>query len=210
MGFQYTEVNLLTKEVAVLIDNMYVQHVASAFGFGVDYPLDIKKFSLSLLEKDEELYEIYVFDSLPFLPKKPTAGENERHEKKYKYLDGLKYLDRVKVEEGYVKPKKWICKECNTEYVVPVQKAVDVKLSVRLITLAWSNNIEIIALVAGDGDFKPAVNALEDSRTVVRLYYAKVGNTGVSKKLMQACNEGRELKPENFNFRYTKQETIVK
>ena len=116
----------------------------------------------------------------------------------------------MKVEEGYVKPKRWKCKECNTKYIVPVQKAADVKLSVRLITLPWFNNIEIIALVAGDGDFKPAVNALEDSRTIVRLYYAKVGNTGVSKKLMQACNEGRELKPENFKFRYTKQETIGK
>ena len=194
--------------VAILIDNMYLQHVASTLG--IDYPLDIQKFSLSLLEKDEELYEIYVFDSLPFLSEKPTAKEKLRHEKKYKYLDGLKYLDRVRVEEGYVKPKKWTCKECNTEYIVPVQKAVDVKLSVRLLTLAWSNNLDIIILVAGDGDFRPAVNALDDCKVIVRLYYAKVGSTGVSKKLMKACNENRELKIDNFKFRYTKQENIGK
>jgi len=80
-------------------------------------------------------------------------------------------------------------------------KEVDVNLSVRLITLAWSNTVDIIALVADDGDFRPAVNALEDNKTSEILYYAKVGKTGVSKKLMKACNERRGLKIEDFKSR---------
>lgn len=70
--------------------------------------------------------------------------------------------------------------------------------------------MDIIILVAGDGDFRPAVNALDDRKVIVRLYYAKVGSAGVNKKLMKACNENRELKTDNFKFRYTKQENIGK
>jgi len=94
---------------AVLIDNMYLQHVALAYGLG---DLDVRLFSLSLLEKDEELFRTYVFDALPYLPPNPSPEQVQRRDNKYQYLDCLKYLDRVTVELGYVKPKSTICREC--------------------------------------------------------------------------------------------------
>ena len=181
---------------------MYLQHICNAFG--VD-KINIPRFSQLLLENDEKLFRTYVFDALPYLPKEnATPEQQERRDRKYRYLDMLKYTDRVTVEEGYVKPKRWFCRECKRESIVPIQKAVDVKLSVRLVQLAWSDNVDIIALVAGDGDFLPAVDAVSDTNAIVRLFYAEVANIGVNKKLVKACPETRILNSENINScRYT-------
>lgn len=182
---------------AVLIDGMYLQHICNAFGID---KINIPSFSQSLLENDEKLFRTYVFDALPYLPKENvTPEQQERRDNKYRYLDMLKYEERVTVEEGYVKPKKWFCRECKTEFIVPIQKAVDVKLSVRLVQLAWSGNVDIIALVAGDGDFVPAVDAVSTSNAIVRLFYAEVADIGVNKRLVRACPETRILSGEDLN-----------
>ena len=190
------------KSVAVLIDNMYLENLGKAYGVP---KIDIEKFGNHLLEKDEERHRTYVFDALPYVAQEKDDLTEEqrlrideqkiRRNEKYRYLDRLKYLDRVAVEYGEVRAKSTTCYRCNRSFNVPIQKLVDVKLSVRLVSLAWSDKVDKIILVTGDYDILPAVESAEDSQTTIRLVYGEVpeSNIGTSHQLIKKCHEKRKL-----------------
>ena len=133
------------KTAVVLIDNMYLQNAADAFNVK---KVDIPKFSRHVLENSEELFRTYVFDALPYLPENPTEDQQKRRKKKEGYFNRLKFEERVIVEEGYVKGKDVKCRKCNKWFKIPIQKAVDVKISVKLVEFALSKSVDIIVLVS--------------------------------------------------------------
>jgi uncharacterized LabA/DUF88 family protein len=183
---------------AILIDNMYLQHCTDFFQTG---RLDPQKFPHMLLHSNEEHHMTYVFDALPFAPREnATERQLELRTQKKSYLDALEYYERIKVELGYVRPKFTKCYKCNTDFFVPVQKLVDVKLSVRLVSLAWSEVVGKIILVSGDGDLIPAVQAVDGSHAIVRLEYVDEADSNIrtSKGLIRACPEKHKLTKDDF------------
>lgn len=224
-------VNPNVANAAILVDNMYLEHVARAFGV---IKINMTKLPEVLLEEDENHFRTFVFDALPYVPDEidiakaqddlpcprcntintlgtkfctkcklsldPKAAYIERKNKKKQYLDKLQYLERIAVELGYVRPKRHKCRECNKEFVIPIQKLVDVKLSVRLVSLAWSDIVGTIVLVTGDGDILPAVNAVKDTGTTVRLAYAELENVFTSKSLIRACPEKKILTEQDLSY----------
>jgi len=185
---------------AILIDNMYVQHCAEYFQVG---RLDPRKYPTMLLHSNEEHYMTYIFDALPFVPKEnPTERQLQLRANKKSYLDALEYYERIKVELGYVRPKFTTCFNCKNSFYVPVQKLVDVKLSVRLVSLAWSGVVKRIVLLSGDGDLIPAVQAVDGSEAIVRLEYVDVheegSNVSTAKGLIKACPEKHSLTKDDF------------
>jgi len=183
---------------AILIDNMFVQHCADFFGVG---RLDPRKFPTMLLRPMENHYMTYIFDALPFVPREnATQRQVNLRSAKKTYLDALQYYERIKVELGYVRPKRTTCHNCNSEFYVPVQKLVDVKISVRLVSLAWAEIVKKIVLVTGDGDLIPAVEAVEPSGCIVRLEYVdELGaHVRTSKGLIKACHEKHKLQKKDF------------
>lgn len=186
----------MSVSTAILIDNMYVQHCADFFGVG---RLDPCKFPGMLLRENERHHMTYIFDALPFVPREnPTARQLELRRGKKAYLDALQYYERIKVELGYVRPKRTRCHNCKTEFYVPVQKLVDVKISVRLTSLAWSKIVQKIVLVSGDGDLIPAIQAAGPSGTIVRLEYVDEAGVRTSKGLIKICPEKHRLLREDF------------
>jgi len=177
---------------AILIDNMYIQNAANVFGLG---RLDPRKYPKALLRTPpEEHYHTFIFDALPYAPRyNATQEQIDRRNKKRAYLEALKYCERVSVELGDVRPKHTQCPHCNSEFFVPVQKLVDVRISVRLVYLAWSEIVKTIVLVAGDKDLLPAVQAVEPTGTTVRLAYIEEKNVQTSKALIRACSEKQKL-----------------
>lgn len=183
---------------AILIDNMYVQHCTNFFQTGT---LDPRKYPEMLLHANEEHHMTYVFDALPFVPKEnATERQLELRRKKKTFLDALEYYERIKVELGYVRPKFTKCFNCQTNFYVPVQKLVDVKLSVRLVSLAWSGVVKKIVLISGDGDLIPAVEAIDGSGAIVRLEYVDEVDAGIqtAKGLIKACPEKHKLTKDDF------------
>lgn len=186
--------------VAILVDNMYLQELARAYSVP---KIDLLKFSENLLEKDEKRYRTYVFDALPYVPENgATQDQIDRKDGKRRYLDRLMYMDRMSVELGEVRPKPTNCRACGATFSVPVQKLVDVKLSVKLASLAWSKNVDKIILVTGDKDILPAVKESEDSGTVIRLVYGEVPehNVFTSKTLIKECHEKRKLERQDLEY----------
>lgn len=119
----------------------------------------------------------YVFDALP--------ADGSKREAKQKFLDRLKYLESFQVELGYVKSEKKTCPKCGCAIEFQRQKKVDILLATRLLERA--EKVQKIILVAGDGDFTPAVEVAKQKAKVL-LAYGEQGNTGAATQLKQACD----------------------
>jgi len=175
---------------AILVDSMYLQHVAKEYGIE---QIDIRRLPKVLLREAEEHYMTYYFDALPYVSPSKTPDEMERHSKKKGFITAMQYAERIRVELGDVRPKWAKCPKCGTQFYVPVQKLVDVKISVRLVSLACSEKIKKIILVAGDKDLLPAVEVARDAGTIIRLAYAEIGHAQTSRDLIKACSEKHKL-----------------
>lgn len=185
---------------AILIDNMYLQNASMVFGIG---QLDPRKFPKALLrtQPPEEHFRTFIFDALPYVPDTgATPLQLENRDKKHGFLEAIQYYERIAVEYGDVRPKHTHCPRCNTDFITPVQKLVDVKISVRLVSLAWSGVVRKIVLLAGDKDLLPAVDAIKDSNTTVRLAYVEEQNVQTSKELIRACPEKHKLLKSDLAF----------
>jgi len=175
---------------------MYLQNLKNEYGLG---SLNPSLFPLVLLRPGEEHYMTYIFDAEPYVPKTgATEAQLEQRRKKREYFDAVQQYERMKVELGYVVPKPGRCPRCGEAFSVPVQKQVDVKISVRLMSLAWERIVEKIVLLCGDGDVLPAVRAIEPTGTIVRLVYGRVGRMWASRALIRECPEKMELTKEIF------------
>lgn len=176
---------------AILVDNMYLQHVGDEFGIG---EVDITLLPSQLLKAGEEHHRTYIFDALPFVPfNDPLPEEIERKDKKHRYLQALEYKERITVERGRVQPRPIRCRSCGAQLLIPVQKLVDVKIATRLVQLAFSQIVDVIVLVAGDADLLPAVEAIENSRCTLRLAYANYGGVKTALPLIRKCQEKKVL-----------------
>lgn len=128
----------------------------------------------------------YIFDALPFVPRENASErQKELRNGKKAYLEALDYYERIRVELGYVKPKLSTCHDCGKRFYVPVQKLVDVRISVRLMMLAWEKIVNKIVLVSGDSDLIPAVESARPSGTIVRLEYFDADKVRTSKGLIR-------------------------
>lgn len=189
--------DLLVK-VAILVDGMYLQHACDEFGTG---RIDPTKLPKVLLRDGEAHYRTYLFDALPYVPDSGATSEQiERRNAKKTYFDALQYKEGITVEQGVVRPKRTTCFKCRSEFYVPVQKLVDVRMSVRLVSLAWSRIVDKIVLLTGDGDLLPAVEAVEPSGTTVRIAYCSEGNVQTSRALIRKCPEKQQLKGSDLSF----------
>lgn len=180
----------LSIPTAILVDSMYFQNAGQAFGIT---QLEPRKYAKALLRPNEELFKTIIFDALPYLPPNPTPRQNEQVKNKSDYFEALQYNDRIAIDLGEVRPKRVTCPNCKKDFFVPVQKLVDVKISVTLVSLAWSGIVKKIVLVAGDADLLPAVRDVAFSGAIVRLAYVEEGNVQTSKDLIKECPEKHKL-----------------
>ncbi len=178
---------------AILVDNMYLLNAAQVFG--VDQ-LDPRKYPEVFLrpQPPEEHYRTFIFDALPYVPERGASPRQiDQYRRKQAYLKAIEYYERIAVELGEVRPKHTHCFRCGSNFYVAVQKLVDVKISVRLVSLAWSGVVRKIVLVSGDSDLLPAVEAVKDSPTTVRLAYVEEQDVQTSQALIRACPEKQKL-----------------
>jgi uncharacterized LabA/DUF88 family protein len=172
---------------------MYLLNAAKVFGVEQTDP---RKYPEVFLrdQPPEEHYRTFIFDALPFVPERgANRWQIEQYRRKLAYLKAIEYYERIAVELGEVRPKHTHCFRCGANFNVAVQKLVDVKISVRLVSLAWSGVVRKIVLVSGDSDLLPAVEAVKDSPTTVRLAYVEEQDVQTSQALIRACPEKQKL-----------------
>lgn len=171
-------------KVAVFIDgsNFYF---AVKDGVGIQGPIDVEKLSHKLVGK-RELVRIYYYNAPP-----PPQEDPEIRKAQQAFRDRLGYIDYLQRRDGRLVERyfKFKCPDCKTitEYKRHLQKGVDTRLAVDLVTLAVRKYYDVGILISGDGDFTEAVNFVKE-HTHKRIENAFVMWYGWDRELREAAD----------------------
>jgi uncharacterized LabA/DUF88 family protein len=164
--------------IAIFIDGAYFQHVlreefASA-------QIDFRRLALAMAG-GREILRTYYYDCLPYQSASPTPDERDRFGKKQRFFAALEHLPRFQVRQGRLE-----CRGRN-QNGVPIfeQKRVDILLGVDLALLAAKHQISDAAVLAGDSDFLPAIDAAKAEGVVLHLFHGQYPHHD----LLTACDE---------------------
>ena len=141
----------------------------------------------------DELLRAYYYHCLPYQSRPPTAAEKERHEAKQSFFTVLRNIPRFEVRLGKLAYRG------TTADGKPIfqQKRVDLMLGMDMALLASKNHITKMALLSGDSDFAPAIEAVKREGVLTTLWHgSKAERTRPSRELLQECDEQRELTGE--------------
>jgi uncharacterized LabA/DUF88 family protein len=175
----------------VLIDNGYIAAILrDEFA---STRLDYLKLSNCVCDGYQRL-RTYVYDCMPYQNNPPTEIQKSLYSSKQKFFDALRKLPAFELRFGKQRPRGGGF----------VQKGVDVWLSVDLVRLSAKGQVQKIFLIAGDGDYVPAVQTAKDDGVMVKLYHSgkfqMIGGHQMPKfsnELWQICDE-REVINQAF------------
>jgi len=139
-----------------------------------DVSVDFQKLAMELCGKDRHLIRTYYYNA-PL----DMSHDKEKYKKQQQFFDTLRKMPNFKVI--LVRMQKRILNG-KPYYVV---KGDDIHIAVDMVMLAQNNSYDTAILVSGDGDFMPAVEAVQSFGKHVENAYFK---TGHSWHLRQACD----------------------
>lgn len=190
------------KVTAILIDGAWLYNALretikpSSLTISADL---IHKNALAMLGKDEDLFRIFYYDSMPFEGKEANpinkqvtdyANTNSCKNRK-RFFQELGEKDLVALRRGQAKPRGWFLTEeyfrrlmCGTGPMSAptgsdvrlemVQKGVDMRIGIDVATLSIKRLVQRIILVSGDMDMIPAIKLAR--REGVQVVIVQVGN----------------------------------
>jgi len=187
------------ERVCIFIDGSNFYHLLkSSFG---DVRIDFGKLA-AMLVGERKLVRIYYYN----VPVDPEE-DPERYRRQQHFFAQLNRTDYLEVRLGRL-VKRWrkrcpkcssdsafVCNGCGTPLpaVFKVEKGVDVRLAVNMLSLAAKNIYDTAILISGDGDFKDAVQAVKDlGKNVEGVFLPK----GAADALKKAVDKRIELNRE--------------
>lgn len=160
--------------LAIHIDGGYVSSVAKSAGVWVDFDLLSAKVANTIRETTEEpldLIRTYYYDCLPYQGASPTAEEEERRQRKSRFFNGLRGLPNYALRQGRLK-FQGIDQQGQPIFQ---QKRVDLMMGLDIARLAAKGQVTHTALLSGDSDLIPAVEAAQQEAVVVWLVHDAQG-----------------------------------
>jgi uncharacterized LabA/DUF88 family protein len=118
-----------------------------------------------------DILRVYYYDCLPYQSKPPTPEEQEMVSKKQQFLYKLNRLPKFEVREGRLEYRG----RTNAGILIFEQKRVDIMLGVDLTRLALKRAISYAAILSGDSDYIPAIQAAKDEGVLIRLIHGPAG-----------------------------------
>ncbi|MFP4171264.1 MAG: NYN domain-containing protein [Methanomassiliicoccales archaeon] len=161
-------------KAAVFIDNGYFSKVLKQ-----DFDqarISYETFS-DIICRGCSRFRTYVYDCPPYQSSSPTEEERERKSRADRFYHTLESLPRFMVRLGRLR-------KVGRGFE---QKGVDVLLSVDLVKLSSTRQINRAILVTGDSDFVPAIDAAKETGVLVEVCYSP--NHHVSRHLLQSCDD---------------------
>jgi uncharacterized LabA/DUF88 family protein len=186
------ESQMKTKErVAVFIDggNLY-----SGVKEGLHLQKSVKVEMLAKkLAADRLLVRIYYYTtSSP----RPDSAKGKAHQK---FLDKLGWIDHLQVRLGRLVPREiqFDCQNCGERQTFRshLQKGVDTRIVVDMVTMAVGDSYDTAVLVSGDSDLAEAVNFIRE-HTNKQVENACVPGKGWAKTLREAADKRISLTKE--------------
>ncbi len=175
---------------AVYIDGGYIDKVL--FHQHQNARIDYGKLARKMVGENE-LLRAYYYHCLPYQGNPPTEEESSRYASKHRFVTALKHLPRFEVRLGQLAYRG------RTDQGEPIfiQKRVDIMLGVDMALLAGKGKIDSAAILAGDSDFIPAIEAVKREGVIVTLWHGGFSpTTRPSRELVEICDERRELTPD--------------
>ncbi len=162
------------ERVIIFIDGSNLYHITKDRLKGQDCYFDFQEFT-EYISKGSELIEIYYYTAP--LDRKLNK---EAYTKQQRFFDNLRKMPKFNLILCRMQKKK-----INGKIIYQV-KEDDIHLAVDMVKLAYKNKYENAILVSSDGDFVPAVKAIQEINKKVR-------NIGFTKRfsyyLKQECDD---------------------
>jgi len=174
-------------KTAIFIDGAYLDKILE-YGFGRTR-IDFERFVAEI--GDGSMLRSYYYHCRPYVSQEPTPEETQRFEAKERFFRALGNIPRFQVRLGRLVFRG------NNENGRPIfiQKLVDVMLSVDMVQLSATRQINRVILVAGDNDFLPAIEATKRLGVLVSLLHGPPinGFSSSHNDLWQASDERKEI-----------------
>ena len=152
--------------IAIFIDGAYFQYVLKEeFGMA---KIDFQRLAAKM-SSGREILRTYFYDCLPYQSNPSTPEENERFSKRQGFHAALSKSPRFQIRLGRLEYRG---KDDRGKPILE-QKRVDILLGVDLALLAAKHQITNAAILAGDSDFVPAIEAAKPEGVVIHLYHGK-------------------------------------
>ncbi len=142
----------MAKRVMIFIDgsNLY-HHLQKNFGRA---NLNFRKFSLKLAGPDRDLIRTYYYNC-PVDQSDPQAYKAQQ-----RFFENLYKTQDLEVRLGRLQAKSDGRK---------IEKGIDVKLAIDMITKAYKNQYDVAILISGDADFVEVIKEVKDQAKHVEL-----------------------------------------
>ena len=164
--------------IAIFVDGAYFQKVLRD-----EFPpirVDFGKLA-SKIAGGREILRTYFYDCLPWQSPTPTPEEADRFGKKQRFFAALERLPRFQVRQGRLEFRGLN----NNQIPIFQQKRVDILMGVDLALLAAKHQITDAAVLAGDSDFLPAIEAAKPEGVVVHSFHGASPHND----LLACCDE---------------------
>ena len=178
---------------AVFIDGGYLDKIV--YYDHANARLDYAKLANEMVGPDE-LLRAYYYHCLPYQGDPPTEDERNRYAAKHRFMTALAHLPRFEVRQGKLQFRGITA----SGEKIFVQKRIDNMIGVDMALLAGKGKITNVALLTGDSDYIPSVEAVKREGVLVTLWHgSNAKETRPSRELVEICDERRELTAEIGN-----------
>ena len=173
---------------AVFIDGAYLEKVLKHDH--AEARIDFGKLTKIMVGDSNELLRAYYYHCLPYRGGQPSEDEDKRYRKRQGFFTALGHIPRFEVRLGRL-AFRGVDKNGRPIFQ---QKRVDIMLGVDMVLLALKQRVSKVALLSGDSDFTPAVEAVKAEGVLTTVWHGSSSEqTSPSDDLLQACDERREL-----------------
>ncbi len=158
-------------KLAIFVDGGYLSYLAEHhFRTWVDFGKLSNQVRSTICERTAEpldLLRTYFYDCLPYQSSTPTEDEERRFSSKKRFFYALQRLPRYKVREGRLMHRGI---DAQGKPIFQ-QKRVDLMVGLDIASLAAKRQINHAAVISGDGDLMPAVEAAQHEGVLVWLVH---------------------------------------
>jgi uncharacterized LabA/DUF88 family protein len=142
------------------------------------------------LTAGNQLFRAYYYHCLPYQSNPPTEEERRRYGKMHGFITAIKRMPRFEVRLGRI-ARLGINAEGKP---ITCQKRVDCMMGVDMALLAGKRVITDLAIITGDSDLIPAIEAVKSEAVIVTLWHGSYSaECRPSGDLVHICDECQEL-----------------
>jgi len=133
-------------------------------------------------------YRAYYYYSPRWMPTHPSEDDRRQQANQDRFFERIRCLPRFEVRLGHLRRRGT---DSATGRPIFQQKGVDVLLAIDVVHVALRGLASQVALLAGDGDYRPLVKVAKDAGVITRLYHAQgtTESTKYSPELWSECDE---------------------